>query len=68
MTDRTMLLELDEDDFRSIQEAIACRQLYRVMPDGGGNIQGRIVAEICRGFLELKDVLGEDSSESWKNT
>ncbi len=56
MSDRTITLVVDEDDFRDINAAIARRQSWRIMPDeGGGNLTGRVVAEICRGWLERVD-------------
>ena len=51
---RTIALELDQLDYDAIQKAIAYRQSWSVMPDGGGNVTGRTVAEICRGWLEHK--------------
>jgi hypothetical protein len=50
---RTVVLELDDDDYRSLQEAFARRQAFRVLPEGGGNLAGRLAAEICRGWLEM---------------
>ena len=57
---RHLTLELDEPDYRSVQEAIARRQGFQVgfrppLPDGEGNMAGRIIAEICRGWLEHID-------------
>lgn len=43
----------DDEDAAAIYEAIARRQTWRVMPDGGGDLTGRVLAEICRGWLEL---------------
>lgn len=54
---RTLTLELDQLDYDVIQQAIAYRQTYRVLPDGDGNMVGRYVAEVCRGFLEMKGVI-----------
>ena len=65
MSDRTITLIVDEDDFRDINAAIARRQSWRIMPDeGGGNLAGRVVAEICRGWMERLDAdKGENDSE-----
>lgn len=61
MTLRKMLLELDEDDYRAVQAAIAHRQkMFRdipgcergIMPEGDSNTAGAVLAEICRGWLE----------------
>ena len=63
-----ILLEVDDDDYRAINEAIAKRQLWRTMPDAGGNVAGRVIAEICRGWLELRDHLNQDGEgEEWKS-
>ena len=65
-----IILEADEDDFRDINAAIARRQSWRVMPDeGGGNLTGRVVAEICRGWLEMLDAdrdQNDTDGEEWK--
>lgn len=65
MQPRVIVLNLDEDDYNSIQEAIAKRQAYgrnlpdsngqKIMPDGDSNIAGAVLAEICRGWIELLD-------------
>lgn len=51
---RLMPLVLDQADYDAIQKAIAYRQTWGVMPDGEGNIAGRVIAEIRRGWLEQK--------------
>lgn len=51
---RVMTLLLDECDYAAVQKAIAYRQSWGIMPDGDGNIAGRTMAEICRGWLEQK--------------
>ena len=55
-----MELELDDDDYRAVQEAIARRQAWRdeagaILPDGGSNTAGAYLAEICRGWLEMRE-------------
>ncbi len=55
---RVITLELDELDYGAIQEAFAMRQSFRdragcIMPDGDSNTAGALVAEICRGWLEM---------------
>lgn len=52
---KALILECDEDDFDAIQKAISRRQLYRCLPDGKGNMAGRVLAEICRSWEELLD-------------
>lgn len=44
---------VDEQDAAAIHAAIAERQRWRAMPDGGGDLRGRVIAEICRGWLEM---------------
>ena len=49
-------LEVDRLDFDAIQNACGRRQAFRMMPDDGGpvgNIIGRTLAEICRGWMEF---------------
>ena len=54
-TTRTMSLEVDELDYQAIQEAITVRQQRpREMPDGGGNRAGRVIADICRAFVDYR--------------
>lgn len=58
----TVVLELDEDDARALHEAIAKFQNMRIdgeciIPDGEGNLRGRLVAEICRGWMEMLSLL-----------
>ncbi len=47
--------EVDEMDAGAIHAAIARRQKWQVIPDGEGSMQGRLIAEICRGWMELHD-------------
>lgn len=61
MANRQILLSLDDLDYDAIQEAIARRQLFRVMPDGESNTAGAVLAEICRGWVEFTDM----SKEEW---
>lgn len=66
---KTITLEVDQEDFDAIQSAICRRQSFQCLPDGDGNLTGRIVAEICRGWLERVDAQsgGDDSAgEEWK--
>ncbi len=56
---RKIELEVDELDYEAIQKAFAVKQGNRfggdstILPDGDGNIQGRMVGEICRGWLDM---------------
>lgn len=61
------ILECDELDAKAIHEAIARHQRRShmfgggsTMPDGEGNMAGRVIAEICRGWMELCDSLHEE--------
>jgi hypothetical protein len=56
---RTIELELDEEDYDAVQDAIALYQsLARVpgyptiLPDGDSNLAGAILAQICRGWAD----------------
>lgn len=54
----------DQLDFDAIQKAIARRQTFCSMPEGGGNLAGRLVAEICRGWMEMLDAAaGQEGDE-----
>lgn len=57
---KKLILELDELDYASLQEAMARRQLVRgplgiILPPNESNLPGALLAEICRGWLELLD-------------
>lgn len=67
---RSITLELDETDYNAIERAIAMRQNFRVMPEGLGNLAGRTIAEICRGWMEFLDRgCDEDQAgEEWKRS
>jgi hypothetical protein len=60
---KTITLELDDLDFDTVQQAMSRRQGFmggNCLPDGGGNLAGRVVAEICRGWMEMLDVRRSD--------
>jgi hypothetical protein len=59
MTQR-LTLSLDEDDARAVHEAIARYQQRSrwpeggtLLPDGESDQAGAVLAEICRGWLEM---------------
>lgn len=61
---RTITLDLDELDYNAVQNAMARRQNFGrhllgctdgIMPDGDSNRAGAVVAEICRGWMEMLD-------------
>jgi hypothetical protein len=62
------VLLCDQADFDAIQDAIAQRQAIRCMPDSeAGNLAGATIAEICRGWMEMKTFDFDDDEEEWKN-
>lgn len=59
----TIVLQLDEDDHRHVRSAIESRLKMAPIPDGGGNEDGRVVAEICRGWGEMTGQLNPFQEE-----
>ena len=62
-----MTLNLDTDDARDINAAIAHYQLTRrcsdgatFLPDGESDMAGAIIGEICRDWLESHGALRQD--------
>ncbi len=58
---RTITLELDEDDWDSIQGEIARRQVNRdkdgpLLPDGESNMVGAMLAEAVRDLQEYRAI------------
>ena len=54
--EHTLTITLDEVDWRSVQKAIAIREATIPLPDAdGGDLNGRVIAEICRGWLDFID-------------
>lgn len=47
---RTLTLKLDEEDYAHLVCAMRCRDEMGIMPEGGGNAFGRLIAEIARGW------------------
>lgn len=47
-----ILLDLDADDARAVRQALRFRRKH-AMPDGTSNPQGALIAEICRGWLDM---------------
>jgi hypothetical protein len=61
----TLDYQMDEYDYRAVQEAIAFRQSHAfwrekdgslILPDGEGDLGGRILAQICRDYVDTLDV------------
>lgn len=58
---RTIVLELDEDDWNTIQNEIARQQAFRdedgpMLPDGESNMTGAIIAEAIRNLEEYRAI------------
>lgn len=54
-----VVLFLDELDHKAVQEAVIRRESWKCLPDSGHddcNLVGRVIAEICRGWMEMLDV------------
>lgn len=56
---RTVVLELDEDDWNTIQNEFARTQQFRdedgpILPDGTSNLQGAMIAEAIRNLEEYR--------------
>ena len=54
---QTITIQVDDADADAIRAAIARRQAMRIggkpiLPDGDGDLAGRYLAEVCRGWLE----------------
>jgi len=56
-------LILDDDDYQHIVAAMRCRDEIGVMPDGEGNAEGRLLAEIARGWGGFTGFLDEINQE-----
>jgi hypothetical protein len=50
-----LTIDLDDDDQRSILEAMGRRQMQPI-PFGGSDLPGALIAEICRGWMEFMDL------------
>lgn len=62
---KKLTFEVDYLDFAAILDAIAKYQADHhaafgetILPDGDGDMRGRILAEICRGYDELIELEG----------
>lgn len=58
---RTITLELDEDDWNTIQSELARRQSHRgadgpSLPDGESNMNGAMIAEAIRDLNDYRDL------------
>jgi len=60
---RQIVLVLDELDYDAVQKAMARRQNFfgrgpdgGPYPDGDSNLAGTVLAEICRGWMEMLDM------------
>ena len=64
----TITITLDDDDLQALSRAIALCQTIRVeagriMPEGLGPLQGRLLGEVCRGYLDYIDAARRDAAE-----
>ncbi len=50
---RIVTLELDPYDYDAIQAAFGIRQSWGDIPQGKSNLSGRILADVCRDWLDL---------------
>jgi len=57
-------LVLDRADHASIMRAIAEREHAGVLPKGDGDLNGRILAEICRGWMDYRRHSQESSDDT----
>ena len=58
---REIRFVVDELDYQSIMSAIATRQTVRyggqlIIADGKGDLDGRILATICRGYVDRAEI------------
>lgn len=58
---RTITLEVDEDDWNTIQNEFARIQAFRdaygpILPDGESNLAGAMVAEAFRDLEEYREI------------
>lgn len=60
-------LAVNELDYDAIQEALSRRQSLRVLPDSDSDLTGLLIAEICRGYVEmLNNRPPRDEGDDWK--
>lgn len=65
-TTRTLVLELDDDDYDAIQREIAHRQARMrdargtILPDGDSNLAGAIMAEVVRDLDEYRSMFDRE--------
>ncbi len=52
---KRLTLTLDYLDYQTVIETIADRERAMPLPDGTSDINGKVIAEICRGYRELLD-------------
>lgn len=56
-----IVLILDDIDFLAVADAMRERDEFSSgLPAGGGNHAGRLVAEICRGWMEMLESSREE--------
>jgi hypothetical protein len=64
-----LTFDVDDDDARDINAAIAIFQKRNrrmhgaLLPDGDGDLAGRVLAEVCRDWLEDRNELHQENEE-----
>lgn len=53
-----LILRLDALDAAAVREAMRQRRAMAPLPEGGGNADGRVIAEIARGWAEMLHLPG----------
>lgn len=65
---KEIILRVDDTDYRDIMQEIARHEAMSPLPDSdGGNINGRIIAELVRDLREYRDLYDPgDKGDEWK--
>lgn len=50
---KTLSVTLDDEDYEAVQTALSVRQGFMALPDGESDKAGALLAEVCRGWLEM---------------
>ena len=59
---RRLIVSLDETDYKTVMDEVIERIDKRQLPDGNGNINGRVFAEIIRDLQEYRDLYDSDET------
>lgn len=68
MASKTIILKVDDLDYETIMGEICRHEATAPLPDAdGGNINGRVIAEVIRNLNEYRDIYDEDiDGELWE--